>query len=66
VPGKRNVKIRELRPVGKYAAKIVFDDGHDTGLYSWSYLQELGLEKEARWKAYLAELEAKGLSRDRA
>jgi len=64
VPGKRNVKIRELKPVGKYAAKIVFDDGHDTGLYTWSYLHDLGREKEARWAAYLAELKAKGLGRD--
>ncbi len=63
VPGKKNVKIRELKPVGKYAAKIVFDDGHDTGLYAWSYLLELGKEKDARWSTYLAELEAKGLSR---
>ncbi|MGD9785012.1 MAG: P-loop NTPase [Hyphomicrobiaceae bacterium] len=63
VPGKRNVKIKELRPVGKYAAKIVFDDGHDTGLYSWSYLQELGQEKDRRWKGYLEELAAKGLNR---
>jgi ATP-binding protein involved in chromosome partitioning len=63
VPGKRTVKIRELKPVGKYAAKIVFDDGHDTGLYTWSYLHDLGREKEARWATYLNELEAKGLSR---
>ena len=63
VPGKRSVKIRELKPVGKYAAKIVFDDGHDTGLYSWSYLHDLGREKEARWASYVNELEAKGLSR---
>jgi ATP-binding protein involved in chromosome partitioning len=64
VPGKRSVKIRELKPVGKYAAKIVFDDGHDTGLYSWSYLHDLGREKEARWATYLSELEAKGLGRE--
>jgi ATP-binding protein involved in chromosome partitioning len=63
VPGKRNVKIRELKPVGKYAAKIMFDDGHDTGLYTWSYLHELGEEKDARWAGYLKELEQKGLSR---
>ncbi|MCB1519939.1 MAG: P-loop NTPase [Hyphomicrobiaceae bacterium] len=63
VPGKRNVKIKELKPVGKYAAKIVFDDGHDTGLYSWSYLLELGKEKDARWQGYLEDLAAKGLGR---
>ncbi|MDX2289470.1 MAG: DUF971 domain-containing protein [Hyphomicrobiaceae bacterium] len=63
VPGKRAVKIKELKPVGKYAAKIVFDDGHDTGLYPWSYLLELGKEQSARWQGYLEELAAKGLSR---
>ena len=63
VPGKRNVKIKELKPVGKYAARIVFDDGHDTGLYSWSYLYEIGREKDAKWAGYLQELESKGLSR---
>ena len=63
VPGKRNVKIRELKPVGKYAAKIVFDDGHDTGLYTWSYLHDLGKEKDMRWATYLKELSAKGLAR---
>lgn len=60
---KRTVKIKDLRPVGNYAVKIVFDDGHDTGLYAWSYLQLLGTEKEQRWAQYLKELETKGLSR---
>lgn len=64
VPGKRSVKIGELKPVGKYAAKITFDDGHDTGLYSWSYLQELGKNKEKLWAGYLEELAMKGLDRD--
>ncbi len=63
VPGKRNVKIRELKPVGKYAAKITFDDGHDTGLYTWSYLLQLGEEKDERWAGYVKEMEQKGLSR---
>jgi ATP-binding protein involved in chromosome partitioning len=63
VGGKRNVKINELRPVGNYAVKIVFDDGHDTGLYTWSYLQVLGAEKDRRWVEYLKELEQKGLDR---
>ncbi len=63
VGGKRNVKIKDLRPVGNYAVRIAFDDGHDTGLFTWTYLQQLGRNKEARWKAYLAELEKKGLTR---
>jgi len=60
---KRNVKINELRPVGNYAVRIVFDDGHNTGLYAWSYLRLLGAEKEKRWAEYLKELQAKGLTR---
>jgi ATP-binding protein involved in chromosome partitioning len=63
VARKRGVKIKDLRPVGNYAVKIVFDDGHDTGLYAWSYLQLLGAEKDQRWAQYLRDLEAKGLSR---
>ncbi len=61
---KSHVKIKDLRPVGTYAVRIVFDDGHDTGLFTWTYLQQLGREKEKRWGEYLAELKAKGLSRD--
>jgi ATP-binding protein involved in chromosome partitioning len=64
VGGKRDVKIRELRPVGNYAVRVVFDDGHDTGLFTWSYLHLLGLQKNKKWAEYLAELEEKGLSRD--
>jgi ATP-binding protein involved in chromosome partitioning len=60
---KRNVKIKELRPVGNYAVRIVFDDGHDTGLYAWSYLQTLDQEREKRWAEYLSALAVKGLSR---
>lgn len=63
VAGKRNVKINGITPVGKYAAKIIFDDGHDTGLFTWTYLQHLGEDKDIRWADYLAELEAKGLTR---
>ena len=63
VPRKRHVRIKELRPVGNYAVRIVFDDGHDTGLFTWDYLALLGREKEKRWAGYLAELERKGLSR---
>src|ERR671925_529457 len=61
VAGKQNVKILRLEPVGTYAVRIVFDDGHDTGLYVWAYLRALGEHKEERWRAYLDELSAKGL-----
>ena len=64
VGGKRHVTIGDLRPVGSYAVRIVFSDGHDTGLFSWEYLEELGREKEQRWADYEAELADKGLSRD--
>jgi ATP-binding protein involved in chromosome partitioning len=60
---KKSVKIKELRPVGNYAVRIAFDDGHDTGLFAWTYLQTLHRERDARWAVYLAELEQKGLSR---
>lgn len=63
VPGKRNVLVRNLEQVGNYAVKVAFNDGHDTGLFSWSYLYELGEEQDVRWSAYLSELEAKGLTR---
>jgi len=63
VAGKRNVKIRDLQPVGNYAVRIAFDDGHDTGLFTWHYLQQLSAEREKRWAEYLKELDAKGLSR---
>jgi len=63
VGGKRNVGITRLEPVGNYAVRIVFTDGHDTGLYVWEYLRELGEEKEARWQEYLKDLAAKRLSR---
>ena len=63
VPAKRNVAISRMEPVGNYAVRIVFNDGHDTGIFTWSYLHELGQDKEARWQAYLDELEAKGLAR---
>lgn len=63
VLGKENVGIRAVEPVGQYAVKLVFDDGHDTGLYSWDYLFELGREHDARWRDYIAALRSKGLSR---
>ncbi|MCU0830161.1 MAG: DUF971 domain-containing protein [Rhizobiaceae bacterium] len=61
--GKRDVAMANLVPVGNYAVRIVFDDGHDTGIFSWSYLAELGRDKDALWTAYEAELAAKGLRR---
>ena len=60
---KKNVKIKDLRPVGNYAVRIVFDDGHDTGLFAWTYLQTLDRERDSRWAVSLKELEQKGLSR---
>ena len=61
--GKENVQITSLDPVGHYALRLVFDDGHDTGLYSWTYLYELGAEKEQRWQAYLDRLRDAGYAR---
>lgn len=63
VGGKRNVGFAEVTPVGNYAVRITFDDGHNTGFYSWNYLYDLGNNKDARWADYLRELELKGLSR---
>jgi DUF971 family protein len=63
VPGKRNVAIAAIEPVGNYAVRIRFDDGHDTGIYTWSYLHTLAHEKDARFAGYEAELAAKGLTR---
>ena len=62
--GKRDVEIKEIEPVGNYAVKLGFSDGHDTGLYSWEYLHELGEKQESSWKSYLARLEQAGASRD--
>lgn len=63
VPGKRNVAISRVEPVGNYAVRIVFDDGHDTGIFTWDYFHRLGHEQEDMWQAYLDELGAKGLNR---
>ena len=65
VPGKRNVTIRAIEPVGNYAVRLVFSDGHNTGLYSWHYLYELTRRKDDLWNKYLQELAAAGASRDR-
>jgi DUF971 family protein len=62
--GKRDVEIKDIEPVGAYAVKLVFSDGHDTGLYSWEYLYDLGETQESSWKSYLARLEQAGASRD--
>jgi DUF971 family protein len=64
VPGKRNVAILEVQPVGNYAVRLVFDDLHSTGIYSWEYLLELGRDRPRKWQDYLDELASKGLSRD--
>ena len=60
VRGKENVKIAGLEPVGNYAVRILFDDGHDTGLYSWDYLRELGREHAARWAAHVKARDSHG------
>jgi DUF971 family protein len=66
VPGKRNVEIIAVDPVGNYAVKLRFDDMHDTGIFGWDYLFELGANHDERWSNYLAELDAKGFSREPA
>jgi DUF971 family protein len=63
VGGKKDVKITALEPVGNYALRITFDDGHDTGLYSWDLLHELGRDHGKKWAAYIKALGEKGLSR---
>ncbi len=65
VPGKRDVTITRVDPIGNYAVRIAFSDGHDSGIFTWHYLHELGHDGEQRFRAYLDELAAKGLSRDR-
>ena len=64
--GRRHVGILEIEPVGNYAVAIKFDDLHDTGIYSWTYLYMLGEQQDEIWARYLTELEARGLSRDPA
>ena len=66
VPGRAHVGIIGLEPVGNYAVRIIFDDLHDTGIYSWAYLHQLGVEQEQRWRAYLEALASNGLSRELA
>jgi DUF971 family protein len=63
VPGKRDVGLAGVEPIGQYAVRLVFDDGHDSGLYSWKYLYELGRDRDANWTAYLGRLASAGKSR---
>ena len=61
--GKREVEIRHVEPVGSYAIQPTFSDGHATGIYSWDYLYQLGVEQDQRWAAYLKQMEAAGAAR---
>jgi DUF971 family protein len=63
VGGKKDVSITAVDPVGNYAVRLTFDDGHNTGIFTWGYLRKLGDEHDALWAAYLADLKAKGMSR---
>jgi DUF971 family protein len=64
VPGKRDVMILQIQPVGNYAVRLTFDDMHSTGIYAWDYFAELGRDHARLWQDYLDELAAKGLTRD--
>lgn len=64
VAGKRNITILEVQPVGNYAVRLVFDDQHSTGIFSWDYFLQLGRDQERMWRVYLADLAGKGLGRD--
>lgn len=64
VAGRRHVGIIAIEPVGHYAVRLVFDDLHDTGIFTWDYLGELGREHEGRWAGYLDTLASRGLSRE--
>jgi DUF971 family protein len=64
IAGRRAVGIIDIEPVGHYAIRLTFDDLHDTGIFSWDYLRELGEQHDTRWARYLNELDARGLSRD--
>lgn len=66
VDGRAHVGIANVEAVGNYAVRLIFDDRHDTGIYSWEYLHTLGREHETRWRGYLAAMEARGLSREPA
>ncbi|MFT4613456.1 MAG: DUF971 family protein [Bacteroidia bacterium] len=62
--GKKNVSIAGIEPVGNYALKLIFDDGHDTGLFSWNYLYELCMEQEHKWQRYIDRMAQAGENRD--
>jgi DUF971 family protein len=64
VLGKENVRITGVEPIGRYAVKLIFDDGHDSGLYDWKLLRELGDHQETNWRYYLDRLSAAGIERD--
>lgn len=61
--GKENVVIKSVEPVGHYAVRLIFDDGHDSGLYTWGYLYELGRDMDSNWRSYLDRLAAAGYAR---
>lgn len=65
VLGKQDVDIRAVEPIGLYAIRLVFDDGHDTGLFTWKYLHELGSQRERKWSEYLARAASAGQPRPR-
>ncbi len=62
--GKSHVAIAGIEPTGNYAIRLIFSDGHDTGIFTWDYLRQLGREQNTRWRSYLRRLEEAGLSRD--
>lgn len=64
--GKEEVHIDQVEPIGHYAVRLIFDDGHDTGLYTWDYLYELGRDYDTKWRAYLDRLQAAGYARQPA
>jgi len=64
VAGRRHVGFSGVEPIGRYAIRIIFDDGHDSGIFSWDLLRDLGAQQDAYWAAYLADLERTGQSRD--
>jgi DUF971 family protein len=61
--GKKDIEIRQVEPVGSYAIQPTFSDGHATGIYSWEYLYQLGIEQDTRWVSYLKQMESAGASR---
>ena len=64
IVGKRGIKILKVDPVGNYAVRLTFEDGHNTGIFTWDYFARLAAEKESRWATYLGELAEKGFSRE--